>query len=103
ENLHFHLPNDFVTMPGMNASIWEFGNAQPKPFDIVHAVRSSFVEKTILAEAAYKRVAPERNTHGSMRVEVDCFENESLGLHSLVRLKVCVIPSRVRLGCTVCY
>jgi len=53
EDLHLHLSNDFVAMPGVNISIWELGNAQSKPLDIVHAVGSGFVEKAILAEAAY--------------------------------------------------
>jgi hypothetical protein len=52
EDLYLHLSNDLVTMPGMNVSIWELGNAQSKPRDIMHAVGSGFLEKTILPEAA---------------------------------------------------
>jgi hypothetical protein len=86
QDMHLHLPDDLVAEPGVNVPSWELGKAQSKPLDVMDAIWSVFVEKTVLAEAAYIRVAPERDTHRRMRVEIDCFEYESLGLHNLVRL-----------------
>jgi len=92
EDLHLHLSDDLVAVPGVNVPVREPGSAQPKPLDVVDAVGSGFVEEAILAETAYIRVAPERDTHRRMRVEIDRLEYESLGLHNLVRLAVCNIP-----------
>jgi hypothetical protein len=50
--MHFHLSDDIVGVPDVNLPVWEFGDPQPKPFDVVRAVGSGFVEKAILAEAA---------------------------------------------------
>ena len=91
EDLHLHLSDDLVAVPGVNISVREPGSAQPKPLDVMHAIGSGFFEKTVLAEAACKRVAPERDTHRRMRVEIDRLEYELLGLHNLVHLAVCSI------------
>ena len=88
EDLHLHLSDDLVVMPGVNVPVREPGSAQSKQLDVVHAVGSGFTEKAILAEAAYIRVAPERDTHRPMCVEIDRLEYESLPFHKLVRLTV---------------
>lgn len=100
KDLHLHLSDDLVAVPGVNVPIWELGSAQPKPLDVVHAVGSLFLEKTILAEAADIRVAPERDTHGRMGVDIDGLEYELLEFHKLVRLTayVCVAPLRSALA-----
>ena len=56
----------------------------------MHAVGSGFIEKAILAEAAQKRVAPERDTHRRMCIEIDRLEYELLEFHNLMRLTACV-------------
>ena len=53
----------------------------------MRAVGSGFFEKTVHAKTAYKRVAPERDTHRRMRVEIDWLEYESRCLHNLMRLR----------------
>jgi hypothetical protein len=94
KDLHLHLSNDLVAVPGVNIPVWELGNAQSKPLDVVHAIGSIFVEKAIPAEATNVRVTPERDTYRRMRVEIDRLEYESLGLHNLVRLTVGVMSRR---------
>jgi hypothetical protein len=96
EDLHLHLSDDPVVMPGVNVPVREPGSAQPELLDVVHTTGSGFVEKTILAKAAYIRVAPERNTHRRMRLKIDRLEYESLPFHKLVRLTVgaCAAPGK---------
>ena len=96
EDVHLHLSDDLVAVPGMNVPVWELGNARPKPLDVVNAVGSRFLEEAIFAEAAYKRVAPERDTHRGMRVEIDGLEYESPGLHNLVRRMIWVREAPLR-------
>ena len=84
--LHLDLSDNLVAQPDVNVPVWELGSAQPKPFDIVHAVGSGFVKKAILAEAAYKRVALEGDAHQHMCIEIDWLKYEPFGFHNLVRL-----------------
>ena len=90
KDLHLHLSDDLVAVPNVNVPVRELSSAHPKQLDVLHAVASGFIEKAILAEAAYIGVAPERDTHRRMRVEIDWLECESPGLHNLVRLTVSV-------------
>jgi len=83
EDLHLHLADDLVALPDVNVPAWEPGCAQPKLLDIVRPLGIGFIQKTVLTEAASIRVAPESDTHGGVRVEVDGLENELHGLNNL--------------------
>ncbi len=89
KDLHLHLSDDLVAVPGVDVSIRELGSAQPKPFDVVDAVKPGLHEEVVIAKTADERVTTKRHAHLRMRVEIDRFENESFWIHSIMCLTVC--------------
>jgi len=81
EDLHLHLSDDPIAVPGMNVPIPEPGGTKPKPLDVVCAVRPGLMEEVVHAEAADERVTTKRHAHLRMHVEIDWLEDESLRIH----------------------